>query len=823
MSWKTPTSSSVANAASAALHQAVNQSRLTVLHARSGAGKTSLLRAGLAPRLIREGRIPVFARALDDPVLAVKHALAAASVDPWPALLSQLTLSDFLGMVCQLLPRRVQALVLILDQFEEFFVFRPARNQRQPFIDDFANCYDDSNLPVRFVIALRDDYFAYLTDFEQRIRSIFQNHFWLEAMSREEAAQAITAPAAKLAQPVVYAQDLLDALLDDLSRGGMDLPQLQIICTQLYEHASQAGARIIDLAAYDQFGRAAGILGDYLNGVLSRFPGSSASLARALLKEMVSSATTRRTVAQSVLISRFEATQQDVEDTLARLVSARLVRRDEADGEILYELAHDYLATEIGTWIGETEMETRMAQDFLRRGLEDWRSAKLLLRVEVMAFIHDRREKLGKLTAEEVELVYRSAVATAYEAPYWAEQARETGVPVDALELRRARTLQFLQERYDLGELQTLCFDLGIDYEDLAGDTKSERIRSLLGVVERKAMLSRFLQALAETRPGLFEKSELTGTEEPLAQLDAALATEAQRASWLAKLRSLLTESFNLDELNTLCFDLAVDFENLTGNNKPLKAQSLIAYMDQAGRLDELLQAIDRERPAAFAAAGLGTLDDVLAQAVGRRSTPDNASAAETRWASWLAKLRSLLTGCFTLDEFKTLCFDLRVNFENLGGGTKSAKALSLLVYMDQTRRLDDLLREIDRTQPAAFATVGLGTLDDVLTQAAARRRESADTFAGSTATPGPASDEPDTTLESKLRALLRREWGLEDLHVLSFDLGIDYEELRGETRSAKADALVTWMSQLGRLDDLVAEMRRVRPCAVEEAGLGES
>ena len=61
------------DAASTALHQTVIQARLTVLHARSGAGKTSLLKAGLAPRLIREGRIPIFARAFDDPVLAVKR------------------------------------------------------------------------------------------------------------------------------------------------------------------------------------------------------------------------------------------------------------------------------------------------------------------------------------------------------------------------------------------------------------------------------------------------------------------------------------------------------------------------------------------------------------------------------------------------------------------------------------------------------------------------------------------------------------------------------------------------------------------------------
>jgi len=40
----------------------------TALNARSGAGKTSLPNAGLSPRLIREGRLPVYARVYESPL-----------------------------------------------------------------------------------------------------------------------------------------------------------------------------------------------------------------------------------------------------------------------------------------------------------------------------------------------------------------------------------------------------------------------------------------------------------------------------------------------------------------------------------------------------------------------------------------------------------------------------------------------------------------------------------------------------------------------------------------------------------------------------------
>lgn len=78
------------------LYRTMLKDRLTILHAKSGAGKTSLLNAGLSPRLIGEGRLPVYARAYDDPVLAIKRAIVPPSQAAWPEPLARLNLYDFL-------------------------------------------------------------------------------------------------------------------------------------------------------------------------------------------------------------------------------------------------------------------------------------------------------------------------------------------------------------------------------------------------------------------------------------------------------------------------------------------------------------------------------------------------------------------------------------------------------------------------------------------------------------------------------------------------------------------------------------------------------
>jgi hypothetical protein len=220
--------------ASQALFDKVIANRLTILHAKSGAGKSSLLQAGLGPRLVQAGQLPVYARAYGDPIEAIKRAVAAPSHGEWPVSLSTLPLHEFLGMACQQL-NSMDELVVMLDQFEAFFVLGPTGEHQRPFIDALADCIEDGSLRVRFVVALRKDYYADLSAFQARLPQIFHHEMALGSMTRAEAETAITGPVAKLGRPVTYEPELLDTLLADLTRSEVELPHLQIICAQLYE------------------------------------------------------------------------------------------------------------------------------------------------------------------------------------------------------------------------------------------------------------------------------------------------------------------------------------------------------------------------------------------------------------------------------------------------------------------------------------------------------------------------------------------------------------------------------------------------------------
>lgn len=65
----------------------------------------------------------------------------------------------------------------------------------------------------------------------------------------------------------------------------------------------------------------------------------------------------------------------------------------------------------------------------------------------------------------------------------------------------------------------------------------------------------------------------------------------------LSHLRDLLDEHFALDELRSLCLDLDIPYENLSGNTRRDKIISLIENRQRQGQLETLLVRLHEERP----------------------------------------------------------------------------------------------------------------------------------------------------------------------------------------------------------------------------------
>ena len=223
-------------------------SRLVVLFAKTGTGKTSLINAAVRPRLEELDYRTFHVRVERDPVEAVHRLLRDEKVPGRRRRGDRSSLPDELRAVSTALE---QPLVVFFDQFEEFFIhFGGAAEtaRREGFISDIAQLYRDRDSGVHIVFSMREEYFVEMDAFRSEIPSIFHNdsNLRLRAFSREQAFEAIVQPARK--RGVDIDADLARLIVDELETDGVVEPaQLSIVCDTLWREGRRKAMRTADL------------------------------------------------------------------------------------------------------------------------------------------------------------------------------------------------------------------------------------------------------------------------------------------------------------------------------------------------------------------------------------------------------------------------------------------------------------------------------------------------------------------------------------------------------------------------------------------------
>lgn len=414
------------------LSSLIHAHRMVLFYGASGAGKTSLLLAGVAPRLEEadpEYKI-VYLRVMDSPVDIIRRTVRRRL--PEVELPDDSSLVDFLDAAANAANR---TLVIVLDQFEEFFI-RFSPHAREAFIAELGALYDARDVPVKIVLSLREDWLASLNELKERIPEVFYIGLRLLPLTREQAHQAITGPAGKLG--VSYDTALVDRLLKDLmdeavvgDDGFVDPPQLQLVCDAVYEHARANGRQRITLADYESVGGAEGILDRYIEAALHEHPGDEREVARNVLIALVTSHEMKAKQDLEGLATELGEDKAEVEQVLTHLTGQRLVRRLE-EGHT-YELAHDILAATIATWLDEEQRQVKQVRELLRRELVDWQEdPSALPSLGKYRRIMATRDALH-FTEEEAGLLLRAALFYDEDIPYWLDQVNESDTEIEIL------------------------------------------------------------------------------------------------------------------------------------------------------------------------------------------------------------------------------------------------------------------------------------------------------------------------------------------------------------------------------------------------------
>jgi formylglycine-generating enzyme required for sulfatase activity/ABC-type cobalamin/Fe3+-siderophores transport system ATPase subunit len=433
-----------------ALQNQITAHKLTVLFGQSGVGKTSLINAGVIPRLGEEGYISLYLRALREPAASIRQAALQLRQDATsPSSNLQSSSPDLCSFLERTLPTESR-LVIFLDQFEEFFV-RLGKATRAAFAEELAACLQSDpalsgtkGLDLRFVLSLRDDYLARLHSLSVQLpEDILLNRFCLENLNVEKARPAITQPAQ--AFKLRYEDELLETLLDDLEQeGDVEPPQLQIVCHKLYENLVDSGewvegsgrSGLLTLESYKELGGAEGILTSYLNDALAELPDDAArERAWSVLGSMITVGETRVTLTtqemtQQKIAHELGLNEDEVEEVLAVLRDKRLIRWLDKEGA--FELAHEYMLGKVWEWVSEEEAVLKRASDLLRRELSNYQKMGLLMGHDGLKVVSESREALS-LSTEELDFVFRSTLAVGHEMKYWLERAGDGGVAVEGI------------------------------------------------------------------------------------------------------------------------------------------------------------------------------------------------------------------------------------------------------------------------------------------------------------------------------------------------------------------------------------------------------
>ncbi|MEO1634717.1 MAG: AAA family ATPase [Cyanobacteria bacterium J06631_9] len=351
---------------------------IVVLHGQSGVGKSSILQAGLVPRLrnlMSEGRttLPVLvtnytpwavqlARAISSTAQNASSAAAQTTETVPSELVTEIeNLSTQPGAhtkivalltqsLKQLTQSTYQQVILILDQFEDFFYEYPSFSKRQGMYAFLRNCLD---LPyVKIVLALREDFLHYLLEWD---RNADLNTIDNDILNKEiryylgnftpKAAESLILQLTRSAgfHPE---EPLVTALVDDLAAetGEVRPIELQVVGAQLQRES------IITLEQYRDLGRSpkTQLLNNFLNSVIRDCGPENKEVAQSVLY-LLSEGDNRplkslTELHEPLILSTEDSAPQQLSLVLDILIGSGLVFEVPEVSGARYQLVHEYLS-----------------------------------------------------------------------------------------------------------------------------------------------------------------------------------------------------------------------------------------------------------------------------------------------------------------------------------------------------------------------------------------------------------------------------------------------------------------------------------------------
>jgi WD40 repeat protein len=330
--------------------------RLLTVVGPSGSGKSSVVMAGLLPRL-RHSALPrsdswVYLEPIvpgNHPVEALTLALADKIDRSMRAIGDDLDADSSRGLhllASHLAKRQDGHVVLLIDQFEEIFTQATDEEERQQFVDLLVTAMTEPHGPVIVILTVRADFYHQAMRYPSLWQLVETHTRFIALMSVEELREVIEQPASLPDTQLTFEGNLVGDLLFELRGHEGALPLLQFTLDQLFERRD---GRCLTTGAYRELGGVQGALAGHAEATYACLPSAQhRTQARGLFLRLIEPGaseqdTTRRRLDITELVLPDQRQTGILREVASAFVDARLLITNEVAGVSTLEVGHEAL------------------------------------------------------------------------------------------------------------------------------------------------------------------------------------------------------------------------------------------------------------------------------------------------------------------------------------------------------------------------------------------------------------------------------------------------------------------------------------------------
>lgn len=405
-------------------------SSFAILSGESGTGKSSFLQAALCPSVEEQGQRAVYVKLTDkSPLESIRQSLDVAfgKSPEGQTLLSLLRNTASLD---------VRPILLILDQFEQFFSHHKTKASRKLFIKHMTEWYDSaSSIPIKVLVSIRDDFADRMTEFQQEMEYPLTAHnkLRLEQFEPHEAAQVIgvIAKETNIKLDEAFVKELTRDELADREQGTVSPVDIQVLSWML-DGQKNSEERAFDRRAFQRLGGVEGLLERFLKRALEV---RETETRRQAAIEVMLALTDQNVRAGALSLKQVKERLnkaipiKQVEEAVSWLARSevRLITEIRDETLTLYELAHERLIPALRRLALNEITEMERAQQTLDHRVNEWignnRARRYLLTVRELQLINryktliamgsQKEQKQQFVSLSKKNLLGRIVIATA--------------------------------------------------------------------------------------------------------------------------------------------------------------------------------------------------------------------------------------------------------------------------------------------------------------------------------------------------------------------------------------------------------------------------